>query len=114
MDKGFLKTYGKSKPKEIRLVPHSDGFLRLTYDDIGDLLDIGYVKDKKGKPIGAVLEIDRDLRLATYIEPMGVSGLQWNDGEAYWGNTYDDSITNSREISLDDWVDEIVSKMDGK
>jgi hypothetical protein len=49
----------------------------------------------------------------TYISENGVSGLQWSNGEAIWGHTYDDDSPPSpgRKIGLGQWIDEMIDHM---
>jgi hypothetical protein len=116
--KGFLKKYRKGKDNDISYLPLTIGYLRLEYTS--DLLSIvSFVRDKSpySKAIGERLECDLNLdgngEVVTYISEMGMSGLQWSEGQVLWGHTFDDDSSPSKgeKINLDAWIDNCLQEM---
>jgi len=122
--KGFLKKYRYGKANEILFLTLQKGFLRLEYglyDDPEILCLVSYVNSKKkdALSIGNRLELnlgDGNYDEVTFIAEMGVSGLQWSNGEVIWGHTYDDDSSPSpgRKVDLDTWIDECIESMISK
>ena len=121
---GFLKKYRKGKPGEILFLPLQKGFLRLEYGlycDPQTLCLVSYVNSKRidALAIGNRLELslsDDGNDQVTFMAEMGVSGLQWSNGEVIWGHTYEDDSPPSpgRKIDLNTWIDECVKSMISK
>ncbi len=111
--KNFLKNYQKGNPNKTVYLELRSGFLRLKYDEDGDISAVHFVKTKGGQVVGAGLEWSGG-KTVTFITPMGVSGTQWNNGEVFWGTTYeteDDGPVKGRKIDLEKWIDECLEKM---
>lgn len=122
LPRGFLKTYRKGEKQEVKYIPLKLGFLKLEYglyDNPGILGLVSFVMDESDDAIaiGARLEMmlsdDHEGEEVTCISEMGVSGLQWSNGEVIWGHTYDDDSAPSggRKIGLDAWIDECIETM---
>jgi hypothetical protein len=122
IEKGFLKKYRREKKREVVYLPLDLGFLKLEYglyDEPGVLSLVSFVLERSNDAIaiGPRLEMmlagsDEDVQV-TYISENGVSGLQWMNGVAYWGHTFDDDPgpIKGKKIGLDEWVDEMIEAM---
>jgi hypothetical protein len=99
--------------KGIVFLPLEQGWIKLEYDDDGDLQLISFVLEEHEaeRAVGPRLELGGGT--VTFITENGVSGLQWSDGEVIWGHTYDSdgSPAPGRKIDLPAWIDECVDKM---
>lgn len=121
IDKGFLASYRLGRANETRFLPLARGFLKLRYglNDEPEVLSIAsYVLEPSDDAIAVGPRLEFRLpkqpggERATFMTENGVSGRQWSCGNAYWGNTYDDTSSNHRRwITLDDWVDECLEEM---
>lgn len=118
IEKGFLRTYRQST-ENILFVPLDTGFLKLEYGaHTQNLLSkISFVaqKSKNAKTIGNYIDLNLGGdagEQGTYMEEESVSGVQWSNGHSGWGHTYQNGTpSESREISLEDWVDEMIDNM---
>jgi hypothetical protein len=113
--KSFLSDH-KSGPKNKTLfLPLNSGFLRIKYDDDGSIAMLHYVQTKGGSPVGAGLEWGgSNGETVTFITEMGVSGTQWNNGEVFWGTTFetdDGPMSPNRKVDLETWINECLEKM---
>jgi hypothetical protein len=119
--KGFLKKYRKGKAGEVLYLELQKGFLRLEYglyDDPLILCLVSYVKSKRKDAIAIGNRLELSLNddygdEVTFMSEMGVSGLQWSNGEVIWGHTYDDDSSPSpgRKVDLDAWIDDCIKSM---
>jgi len=120
--KGFLKTYRKGKPGEVKYIPLRLGFLKLEYglyDEPEVLSLVSFVLNDNDEAIAIGLRLEMMLGEVegsgevTYISENGVSGFQWSDGYVIWGHTFNDDSSPERgkKIGLDQWIDDCIAEM---
>ncbi len=112
----FLKTFRNDKPGSVKLEPYGAGFLRLTYDDGGELLEATWVRTKTGSAEKNLhLYFDWANDSVTCKTPSGLSGVQWCDGYALLGTVSesdgDDDADQGVKIGLNEWIEECLGKM---
>ncbi len=119
---GFLSRYRSGTKDKTLYLPLERGFLRLRYglnDGPADLSIVSFVLEESetAPAIGPRLELrfigEPGRERVTFITENGVSGRQWSNGRAYWGNTFDDAAQPDRQrwIGLEEWVDECIEDM---
>jgi hypothetical protein len=116
--KPFLERHRTGR-RPIRFVKVAAGHLRLGYDEDGLLSTVALVADPSedapaiGNRLALTLTPDRQEECATFLAEEAVSGVEWRDGSARWGHTYDDDAgpPEGREIALEAWIEECVAEM---
>lgn len=122
--RGFLADHRKGRPGEVRWIPLARGCLRLEYGtqyEAEQLGRVSFVLEKTrdapavGRRLVLMLHADGIREKAVFIAENALSGLQWAAGCVSGGTTLDidpgDDGSDTRHISLDDWVDECLRIM---
>jgi hypothetical protein len=112
----FLERHRKGRPRSRSHIAMGAGFLRLRYDDGGDLERVAFVERRGGRATGFQLYFDWANETATFKIPTSLAGWQWVGGRVMVGTVYDnddddDPWTHGREVALGEWIDECLATM---